>query len=491
MMKLLPFWILALQILTSSTGTVSGRLLSADGTPAANVRVALSPANATAQNADQSLFSITKTDNAGRYRMEQVPPGLYYVTAGLVDTPTYLPGVITRDRAVPMRVTAGGTVEAEGFRLATIPGFQIQGRVELENVPMDRVGTPLMVRTGGGDSASIAADGSFAFSGLRPGKYYLYVTPNAFASVTVNLVDKNIDGVRIRVPSSSIYSSVNGTVLVEDQGLLPRLQVILTNTAGATRGLPNGEQRLEGVVGSTFYISQLPPGEYTVSVRNLPQGYTVQSITMGPRDLLSEKLKLNPTDQPQININLGVSDPPPWVRVQGRLVDVEGMRLPSLITLFGETIGRAQAIVAADGTFEFPQILPGAYRATLTPDDRFYRTVTVGKTNPVLEVPLRIPSFKVSATLNGEDELRRQGRLAPDCSLWPNLIRDGLVGERYPTANTIRGPDGTFEFFPVQAGSYKLVLARGCGDVIGVDVGNAVPFVVADKDIIGLVISAR
>jgi hypothetical protein len=197
MMKLLPFWILALQIFTSTTGTVSGRLLSADGTPAGNVRVALSPADATAQNADHSLFSITKTDNAGRYRMDQVPPGLYYVTAGLVDTPTYFPGVTTRERAIPMRVTTGGTLEAEDFRLATIPGFQIQGRVELENVPMDRVGTPVMVRTGGGDSASIAADGSFAFSGLRPGRYYLYVTPNAFANVTVSLVDKNIDGVRI------------------------------------------------------------------------------------------------------------------------------------------------------------------------------------------------------------------------------------------------------------------------------------------------------
>jgi hypothetical protein len=31
----------------------------------------------------------------------------------------------------------------------------------------------------------------------------------------------------------------------------------------------------------------------------------------------------------------------------------------------------------------------------------------------------------------------------------------------------------------LQAGSYKLVLARGCGDVVAVDIGNAVPFVVA------------
>jgi hypothetical protein len=148
--------------------------------------------------------------------------------------------------------------------------------------------------------------------------------------------------------------------------------------------------------------------------------------------------------------------------------------------------------VASDGTFEFPRVLPGTYRAVLTPDDKFVRTVTVGKTNPALaEIPLTIPSFKVSGTLNGEDEMRRQGRLDPNCSLTPNLIMDGVVGERYPTARAIFGPNGTFEFFPVQAGFYKLVLARGCHDVINIDIGNVVPFVVADKDITVLVISPR
>ena len=211
----------------------------------------------------------------------------------------------------------------------------------------------------------------------------------------------------------------------------------------------------------------------------------------GLQDLLSEKLKLNPTDQPQIEIKLGVSDPPPWVRVQGRLVEFDGMKLPSLINLFEQYRGRAQAMVAADGTFEFPRILPGTYRATLTPDDMFYRTVTIGKTNPALEVPLRIPSVKVSGILTGEDEMRRQGRLDPNCILSPYLRRDGVVGEPFSTPAPIRGPDGTFEFSSVQAGSYKLALARGCFDVINGDAGNAVPFVVVDKDITGLVISPR
>jgi hypothetical protein len=39
------------------------------------------------------LASLTLTDGSGAYRLENVPPGRYRIAAGLLDAPTFYPGV--------------------------------------------------------------------------------------------------------------------------------------------------------------------------------------------------------------------------------------------------------------------------------------------------------------------------------------------------------------------------------------------------------------
>src|SRR5690348_258428 len=79
----------------AGSGVITGVVRLPDGGPARGVRVAamvppdsgFNPGNAS------ELAAIGKTDEFGRYRLEDVPPGRYYVVAGRVDAPTYYPGV--------------------------------------------------------------------------------------------------------------------------------------------------------------------------------------------------------------------------------------------------------------------------------------------------------------------------------------------------------------------------------------------------------------
>ena len=82
--------------LQSNSGTISGVLKTAAGRPAVGVRVTAmavpqSPLDAVSSF---SMVSLSETDINGRYRLENIPPGRYYITAGSVDTPTYFPGTM-------------------------------------------------------------------------------------------------------------------------------------------------------------------------------------------------------------------------------------------------------------------------------------------------------------------------------------------------------------------------------------------------------------
>ncbi|HET9943197.1 MAG TPA: hypothetical protein VFR05_07650 [Terriglobia bacterium] len=65
------------------------------------------------------------------------------------------------------------------------------------------------------------------------------------------------------------------------------------------------------VVSGSSFTAELPAGEYTVSIANLPEGYAVRSIIYGASDLLREPLRVAPTatapqNMPRITVNLAV-----------------------------------------------------------------------------------------------------------------------------------------------------------------------------------------
>src|SRR5215831_8338125 len=89
-------WIQGIPTLPNQGGTITGTLLTEESRPAANVRIAAmaQPENFTDVSSAASLVSIAETDNLGRFRLENVPAGRYYVVAGRVENPTYFPGTL-------------------------------------------------------------------------------------------------------------------------------------------------------------------------------------------------------------------------------------------------------------------------------------------------------------------------------------------------------------------------------------------------------------
>jgi hypothetical protein len=441
----------------------------------------------------EALFGIAQTDSAGRYRLEHIPAGRYYITAGELEFPTYFPGVATKTGATIVSVTEGVAFEAQDFQWTVC--LTLRGRVLNEGA----LALPRLNISGAGQggasqgvwltqngvlilTASVSPQGgTFQFRNLLPGQYFVTLEPNIanLPPAEVVLVDKNVEDLRITIPNAVL----NGTIRVEGGGLLPAIRLSLTSSVrgSGAKTYPVSEE--------TFSIP-IPMGVYDIGVQGLPAGYSVKSITADKSNLLSEKLSLTAAS-PKIAITLAVSSPPPWVSVLGVLTRPDASRpFPDSITIDGTSVGgKATATVHPDGSFEFPMVLPGMYVVRLAPlPDSLPRTIVVGKSNPAkLEIPMIIPPVKISGRLTGEDRMREQGRLGAN-----EFFQPVLSPRAGPSIRSIRAVNGTFEFPGLQPGTYILNLEKTCSGCDGatVNTSNGTTFVVTDKDMTGLVLSA-
>src|SRR5688572_25966701 len=94
------------------SGVVTGILKYEDGKVAVGVRVAAvdQPDSLTDAARPGGMVRIAETDEQGRYLLDGIPRGRYYIAAGRVDQPTYYPGVRELERATSVSVMPGTTV---------------------------------------------------------------------------------------------------------------------------------------------------------------------------------------------------------------------------------------------------------------------------------------------------------------------------------------------------------------------------------------------
>jgi hypothetical protein len=294
---------------------------------------------------------------------------------------------------------------------------------------------------------NVGAGGAFEFPNLRPGNYQLVVGPRITMSpVSVTITDKDVTGVRLVIP---VTAGVNGNVTVEGSGPRPRFQVRFARVdAQGTVPAPVTATANPG------FTSTLEAGQYRITATGLPTGYSLKSITLDGADVLTQPLTVTAGASQTLSITLGVSSPPPWVSVSGR---VTGGSATSVTMTGGASPEPLTAVVSANGAFTFPTVLPGNYAARTLPAIAVAGTtpITVGSTN-LTNVELRIPATKeVSGkiTLRGNFPMPRLslsltsvGAAIPPA---PANILNGVVVVT-PTAGgttvpTNPGPDGAFK----------------------------------------------
>jgi len=140
----LGLWALSIPILAASgiaqhipSGTVEGRLATADGKPVVGIRVAAAELDGTIPTG--LLASVSRTDDSGKFYLQNIPPGQYWIAAGSVDEPTYFPGTADSRSARRVTVADGSMIRDIDFVLVTsVNAMSIPVPVTKTSRPYDR-----------------------------------------------------------------------------------------------------------------------------------------------------------------------------------------------------------------------------------------------------------------------------------------------------------------------------------------------------------------
>jgi hypothetical protein len=151
--------------------------------------------------------SITQTDASGRYVLENVSPGRYYVVAGLVSFPTYYPGTADISRASVVTVGAGAALSSYDFTTVvptvlsprSTDQVQVPVRIVTEDGQPFSGGVKILARPA--NPLLLAWGGTIPNLSLPAGDYRFHVVGLAFGydlkSVSYRGVDKGLGLVTI------------------------------------------------------------------------------------------------------------------------------------------------------------------------------------------------------------------------------------------------------------------------------------------------------
>lgn len=297
----------------------SGRVVDADsGQPVPNLYIGHSSVGDKEQEIGGMNFSGSRTDANGKFRLEGLQPGRYavYTFAVQTDNASY-------SEPAPFEITNG---DVTGIEVKVRRGASLSGVAVLEN---NADAAPGMLQTlnlyaysvtkGGAPSFSrgqIAADGSFQFGGLAPGKVHVGIQGFPAPPKGLTLERTELDGVEqkegIEVTAGAKLSgvrlvfaygtgSVRGEVKVDGELAPALIQVIIRSAPGDTRGFSRGtslDNRFH------FVVENIPPGSYELVVQT--DAFRDEDAT-GPCELLKQVVTI--TNGAEVKVNLTVKVP--------------------------------------------------------------------------------------------------------------------------------------------------------------------------------------
>jgi hypothetical protein len=377
-------------------GVIEGRLFSADGKPADGVLVAAVPGDPAPvpSRPDSAIFGVAVTDSSGHYRLAGLDVGRYRVVAGFLNWVTYYPGVKDGGKSTTIEVTDASLKSGVDFTLQSPVGVRLSGRVTRSN-PSATLPQFATLNNSPGNGAfeqlqtRVAADGSFEFFKVPPGTYQARIIPEVIGSqpLQITVLDKNVEGIEFLVPS---LTTVSGRVMVDDDSPLPRLDLSFVGSGGAVNAIVSRD--------GSFSI-QVPEGDKRIVVSGIPGFYAIKSIALGSSDLTRELLKVGGSEIHDIAIVLAGPPPGMWFKVKGRVVRPASNPdpIPTLVTLSGPSMPQLDATLAADGSFQFPKVLPGTYRAQVLPSIDRQNPVNVNVVRDIEGLEIVVPrQFEVS-----------------------------------------------------------------------------------------------
>ena len=427
--------------LVSDNGTITGVLKTSTGDPAVGVRVSAMaiPESAADAITGAAMASLVATDEVGRFRLENIPPGRYYVVAGRVDFPTYFPGALDMSRGTTITVTAKANI--------TVPEFKLQdSSIRIATDSFNTVAqflVPVQVHVEGGEKQPVSAYGSYVTMGFTRSDGVQSEAPlnsamtnaplpSAVVGAEYRITVNNLpDGYVLKSMTYGSTDLMTDTLKLNAANFLQlgnantRAAFLATSTAKidvSLRTVPKRTPPPEGmritgrapVFGSwsvyrgdvpgiyyadgTFELSGVPPGRHIVVLQDAgaaPRFYAAL-VTVGDKDVDGVTLD-NTGILPSSATPLATTGPNnqngnhPLPGLFGRVIEEEGgMPLThGAITVLGRTM--ATISIDADGHFTIPHLLPGNYDLRVEAFEHFtlYQTVVIGDEDMHVNFPVR------------------------------------------------------------------------------------------------------
>jgi hypothetical protein len=379
------------------TAVISGRIQNEDGEP-------LPWANVTAHRrvyANGKLTVATQqnvaTNDRGEYRLFDLPPGTYLVSAtfhpgnngnrGFMKQdfetektylPMFYPGGTNPAKAEKITVRAGEEVPSIDFILQEVMAYKVRGHVVSAGItPSGRKNPNAMVqltpRDAGndlidysmGDRNFVKADGSFELLGVLPGAYVLTAqmygeNERHSAAQNIDVGNANVEGLQIILtPGIPIAGHVHwdGTPASQNQDI----HLILRNVDS---DLPDGGYATVLADGS-FNFREVNDGTYRLISWGLCQDCYLANVSYGGFDSTQGEIKVRHSTDSSLEITYSTRG----ARVQGAVSDSDG--LPSAgvsvvlvpdVTQRGDARLYRSAQTDQRGQFIIRGIKPGDYK---------------------------------------------------------------------------------------------------------------------------------
>ncbi len=384
------------------TTAIEGRLLDEFGDPVPGIRVqAVQVQFLLGQRrlmpAGSGSMPSQPTDDLGRFRIFNMPPGDYYLVAvagpfaGPQDPSgfalTYFPGTALPTEARPVSLELGKDLSGLVFQLAPAPMATISGVLTDEH-DKPVAGSLRFLATSGDDvrslimaSTATGADGAFTFRNVAPGTYVIQAYVRApggegnlgsmafgYLPVKVSAIGENVTGLRLKVPPGPV---ARGRIVFEGDAPAPtRVMVSPTPinfvSAPVGGGPPNTVTREDW----TFEVNNMS-GIRMMRVIASPAVWTLKQVTLNGRDITDEPVDFRQGDVNGIEITLTSRGPV----LTGSVTDAGKPAPSATVIVFSSDATKwgypsrsfSQARPGPTGEFQIGGLPPGQYLVLALP----------------------------------------------------------------------------------------------------------------------------
>lgn len=319
----------------------------------------------------------TTTNDLGEYRFSDLAPGHHILRAvdlrppvdnrhgrvpAMYYVPEYYPSALSQQQAVPVDIAPGAEVRGIDIHLSKVarpPAFHVRGKVNglpgqsrlVLSVDLRTLEKEVIART-----ESNPPDYEFDLT-APPGQYTIAAQdfsndPRVYGTEPLTVTGDITDVMLAAAPTPEM----TGRILLPESGDQVRMQNLRVQLLDT---FMHAHEAQCDAAGRFVFSSPFMPGNYTINVLSMPDGFFVRDIRLGTQEISSDGFEVLASGQLEIVLSGAAGT------ISGSVEDADSEPfLYSTVTLI-PLDGRSRPLrtdVDGDGHFRFTGLRPSAYK---------------------------------------------------------------------------------------------------------------------------------